>query len=219
MRRQEAVTQATIAEERTLETEKVKDQAQRTESGLLANASSKLLDERGFGAAVAAVLLALEALPDKAAGIDRPYVPEAEFQLERAFSTLLERAVLAGHQDAVDSASFSPDGMRVVTAPATRRHGCGTRRSARRSPASRATEAGSTARRSAPMERTSSRRRGTRRRGCGTRRPARSSPTSRATDVDGDTPFALSAGHGPDDLGIDRSATPLRVSAHNRQSQ
>ena len=67
------------------------------------------------GDAGAAVLLALEALPDGAAGIDRPYIPEAELQLDGAWRDLRERLVL-GHEARVHSAAFSPDGKRIVTA-------------------------------------------------------------------------------------------------------
>ena len=62
-----------------------------------------------------AVLLALEALPDAAAGKDRPYVPEAELQLDGAWRELRERLALV-HDGAVYSAAFSPDGQRIVTA-------------------------------------------------------------------------------------------------------
>jgi WD domain, G-beta repeat len=61
-----------------------------------------------------AVLLALEALPDNA-GIGRPYVPEAELQLDGAWRDLRERLVL-GHKFTVNRAAFSPDGQRIVTA-------------------------------------------------------------------------------------------------------
>jgi hypothetical protein len=67
------------------------------------------------GGAGSAVLLALEALPDAAAGTARPYVPEAEVQLDGARRDLLEQLVL-GHEDWVNSAAFSPDGKRIVTA-------------------------------------------------------------------------------------------------------
>ncbi len=67
------------------------------------------------GDAGSAVLLALEALPDDAAGIDRPYVPEAELQLDGAWRDLRERLVL-GHEERLFSAAFSPDGKRIVTA-------------------------------------------------------------------------------------------------------
>ena len=61
-----------------------------------------------------AALLAVEALPDSVAG-GRPYVPEAELQLDGAWRDLREQFVL-GHESAVSSAAFSPDGKRVVTA-------------------------------------------------------------------------------------------------------
>ena len=70
-------------------------EAQRTQSLFLA-------EEAGQQRTVypeAAVLLALEALPD-AAGIDRPYVPEAELQLDGAWRDLRERLIF-GHDDAV----------------------------------------------------------------------------------------------------------------------
>ena len=60
-------------------------------------------------------MLALEALPDDAAGASRPYVPEAELQLDSGWRDLRERLDL-GHDDAVSSAAFSPDGTRIVTA-------------------------------------------------------------------------------------------------------
>jgi WD40 repeat protein len=62
-----------------------------------------------------AVLLSLEALPDNAGGIGRPYVPEAELQLDGARRDLRERLDL-GHEDSASSATFSPDGTRIVTA-------------------------------------------------------------------------------------------------------
>jgi len=71
--------------------------------------------QRTLGDATAAVLLALEALPDVAAGTPRPYVPEAELQLDGAWRDLRERIVL-GHENPVRSAAFSRDGHRIVTA-------------------------------------------------------------------------------------------------------
>jgi WD40 repeat protein len=67
------------------------------------------------GDAGSAALLALEALPDALAGTARPYVPEAELQLDSPWRHLGERLVL-GHADAVRSVAFSPDGRRIVTA-------------------------------------------------------------------------------------------------------
>ena len=71
--------------------------------------------ERELGDAGRGVLLALEALPDQAAGSDRPYVPGAELQLDGALRDLRERLVI-GHDSFVLSAAFSPDGKRIVTA-------------------------------------------------------------------------------------------------------
>jgi WD40 repeat protein/energy-coupling factor transporter ATP-binding protein EcfA2 len=62
-----------------------------------------------------AMLLALEALPDVTAGEDRPYFREAELQLHRAWRGLRERLFLR-HQNSVNSAAFSPDGQRIITA-------------------------------------------------------------------------------------------------------
>ena len=87
-------------------------EAQIAQSRFLADLAHQARTE---GDAGSAVLLALEALPDAAAGDDRPYVPEAELQLDGAWRDLRERLVL-GHEDVVMSAAFSPDGKRIVTA-------------------------------------------------------------------------------------------------------
>jgi WD40 repeat protein len=71
--------------------------------------------KRMVGDAGTAVLLALEALPDVATGKARPYVPEAEVQLDGAWRILGERLVL-GDGDSLYSAAFSPDGERIATA-------------------------------------------------------------------------------------------------------
>jgi WD40 repeat protein len=88
-------------------------QAQTAQSRFLEGLAQQ--QRTGEGDAGSAVLLALEALPDAASGVDRPYVPEAELQLDSAWRLLGERLVL-GHADAVRSAAFSPDGKRIVTA-------------------------------------------------------------------------------------------------------
>jgi WD domain, G-beta repeat len=90
-----------------------KEQAQFTECGLLATMSGGQIKECDFGTAL---LLAVEALPDLAAGIVRPHVPLAEVQADSALRAIRERAVLAGHEGPVLMSSFSPDGRRVVTA-------------------------------------------------------------------------------------------------------
>ena len=65
---------------------------------------------------VQAMLLALEGLPDATTGMDRPLVTEAQLQLDHAFRSVRERTVLAGHDHAVETAAFSPDGRLVATA-------------------------------------------------------------------------------------------------------
>ena len=87
--------------------------AQTTQSRFLADLARQ---QRAAGDAGTAVLLALEALPDHAAGTNRPYVPESELQLDGAWRDLRERLVLGGHEGAVSKAAFSPDGKRIVTA-------------------------------------------------------------------------------------------------------
>ena len=74
--------------------------------------------QRMDGDAATGILLALEALPDPDAGRHRPYVPEAELQLDGASRSLRELAVLRGHAKTVRSAAFSRDGRRIVTASA-----------------------------------------------------------------------------------------------------
>jgi WD40 repeat protein len=68
------------------------------------------------GDAGSALLLALEALPDQAAGISRRYLPNAEFALNDAWRDLRERIVLKGHTSELTSVTFSPDGERIVSA-------------------------------------------------------------------------------------------------------
>ena len=99
--KQEAVTERHHAEDQ-------RNQAQITQSLFLASLSRQQR-EADSGTAI---LLALEALPDTAAGVTRPYVPEAELQLDGAWRALRERLVLTGHTAAVWSAAFSPDGKR-----------------------------------------------------------------------------------------------------------
>jgi hypothetical protein len=87
--------------------------SQTTQSLFLASLAH---EQRTEGDSGTALLLALEALPDIAIGIDRPYGPEAEHQLDGALRTLRELIVLKGHDGSVLSAAFSPDGRRIVTA-------------------------------------------------------------------------------------------------------
>jgi WD40 repeat protein len=87
--------------------------AQTTQSLFLADRAHQ---ERSAGNSANAILLMLEALPDRPAGITRPYLAAAEFELEGALRTSRELVVLNAHEDAVRSAAFSPDGKRIVTA-------------------------------------------------------------------------------------------------------
>jgi WD domain, G-beta repeat len=81
------------------------------QSRFLADQARQRLEADDVGTAV---LLALEALADTAAGSDRPYLPGAELQIDRAWRALRERLVL-GHDDVVSSATFSRDGKRILT--------------------------------------------------------------------------------------------------------
>ncbi len=112
LQRNDAVDQRNVAENRRHETQELREQNQKTESGLLSDAANT---EFGRGAVGDALLLALEALPDQAALVTRPHVAEAEWQLDRANRALQERLVLA-HEGGVNAAAFSPDGAKVVTA-------------------------------------------------------------------------------------------------------
>jgi WD40 repeat protein len=87
-------------------------EAQVSQSRLLADQARR---QRESGDVGSTVLIALEALPDSAAGLNRPYVPEAELQLDGAWRDLREQLDL-GYEAAVTSAAFSPDGKRVITA-------------------------------------------------------------------------------------------------------
>jgi len=95
------------------ETRRQKERSQFTESGLLARTSAEQIVEDDPGSAL---LLALEALPDATAKVQRRYLPQAEVQAGSALRANPERAVLVGHEDAVFMSAFSPDGRRVVTA-------------------------------------------------------------------------------------------------------
>src|SRR5262249_16213445 len=65
--------------------------------------------QRIAGDAGNAALLTIEALPDYSAGISRPYVAEAELELDEAFRALRELIVLPGLLRHLD-------GKRIVTA-------------------------------------------------------------------------------------------------------
>lgn len=89
------------------------DQLLRLQSRFLNDLANQQIRE---GDAGTRMLLALEALPDVSSGIERPLVHEAEATLFSAYQELQERIVLNGHKSSLWSASFSPDGRRIVTA-------------------------------------------------------------------------------------------------------
>jgi hypothetical protein len=92
--------------------ERERDNALLAHSRLLADLANQHTRK---GDAGTAMLLALEALPDKDGGTVRPLAHEAEAALFKAYQELRESRVLA-HKRALWSASFSPHGGRVVTA-------------------------------------------------------------------------------------------------------
>ena len=116
-----------------------------------------------------AALVALEALPDAATGNNRPYVPEAELQLDGALRDLREQLVL-GHEGVSTDGAFTPDGKRIVTGSLDKLKRFMTAEAAMISAAD--ARGGCGARRSAQTASVSSPRSMTRRRGSGTRRPA-----------------------------------------------
>ena len=75
-------------------------------SQMLGEKVSRLVDE---GDSYTARLIALEALPPHC-----PYTPEAEYALRKA--DMQNSAILRGHTNEVNSANFSPDGKRIVSA-------------------------------------------------------------------------------------------------------
>jgi WD40 repeat protein len=106
-----AYWQRGIAVEQSAAAVRQRDQALMTQSRFLADLARQ---RRATGDAATGILLSLEALPN--AGEPRPYVPEAELQLDGNTGDLREALILAGHQDRVIDAVFSPDGTRIVTA-------------------------------------------------------------------------------------------------------
>ena len=103
------------SEKRTADQQR--NQALLTQSRFLADLASQrnLAGDHGT-----AMDLAIEALPDSQSAEQRPYSPEAERALISALQSLFENAPLEGHTDKVNSATFSPDSTRVVTASADR---------------------------------------------------------------------------------------------------
>ena len=87
-----------------------------TQSRFLSNLAGQQFEK---GDAGTALLVAIEALPDVAAGTLKPYLPEAEVQLDKAWRALREHKIFAipGLRGlwSDSSAGMSPDGKRVIT--------------------------------------------------------------------------------------------------------
>ncbi|HEX2244922.1 MAG TPA: hypothetical protein VHH94_01290, partial [Gammaproteobacteria bacterium] len=90
-----------------------KQNALRGQSLFLADLARQQNEKSNF---TVGMLLALEALPKSMARPDRPYVPEADFQLYEAVVNQHKRFVLTGHGSAVAHVAFSADGKRLATA-------------------------------------------------------------------------------------------------------
>lgn len=112
-----AYWQRGIARENEAQAKLQRDAALVTQSRFLADLARQQMVRGNAGSAT---LLALEALPDIAAGIVRPHVTEAESALADATNKIRESLVLRGHEAAVLGAIFSPDGARILTASADR---------------------------------------------------------------------------------------------------
>ena len=110
-----AIEQRGLAESNEARARQERDRALLAQSRYLSDVANRLVAEDDAGTAV---LLGLEALPDPAHGIKRPYAPEAESALYGARQSLRELAIFKGHGGSVISAVFSPDGRHVLTASA-----------------------------------------------------------------------------------------------------
>ncbi|BAP56417.1 WD40 repeat-containing protein [Thioploca ingrica] len=95
---------------KAIEVNQEKNQVLRSQSLFLAHLARQQTNQ---GNALNGMLLSLEALPIKK---NRPYVSEAEGQLYHAAIRPHERYLLAGHKDRVFYATFSPNGLWLVTA-------------------------------------------------------------------------------------------------------
>lgn len=108
-----AASAAWIAYEQMGLAEDRRDKALASESTTLALRSQQ---ETSTGNTRQAILLSLQALPENLSVPNRPYEPIAEVSLARALYQHRELLVLSGHEGDVSSATFSPDGTRIVTA-------------------------------------------------------------------------------------------------------
>ena len=110
-----AAWEALIANRAQQEMRAKVDELQVTQSRFLADRANQ---STGDGDAATAMLLALEALPDTQSNKRRPLVAQAEAALFKAYHALRESVALKEHTGPLWSASFAPDGRRLVTVSA-----------------------------------------------------------------------------------------------------
>jgi WD40 repeat protein len=108
-----AASAAFIAFQANISSRDKLERLQITQSRFLADRANQ---STGDGDAATAMLLALEALPDRQS--DRPRVSRAEAALFKAYHALRESIVLKEHTGALSGASFAPDGRRLMTVSA-----------------------------------------------------------------------------------------------------
>ena len=89
------------------------EEAKRARSLLLVNFAR---EQNQAGNSTTALLLVVEALPDLVGTDPRAHVVGADVQFEAAWTSLREQIILHGHNGSVQSATFSTDGSRIVTA-------------------------------------------------------------------------------------------------------
>jgi hypothetical protein len=108
----DAQQQKEIVDRERDRSESLRVSAQRTESLYLVDVAGERLQD---GDIEAAMLLALEALPENLGTPERPYVPEAEAALYRAVNVYRGTTVLGRHHSAVWQGALSASGERLVT--------------------------------------------------------------------------------------------------------
>jgi WD40 repeat protein len=106
-----AIEQRSLALTNEAQAKLQRDEARLTQSRFLADVANRRVAADDAGTAT---LLALDALPDSASGVDRPYAPEAEAALFSALPYVRENRVYWGSGILMLSSVFSPDGRSVL---------------------------------------------------------------------------------------------------------
>jgi WD40 repeat protein len=107
--------QRNLAEREWKRAERERNDALIVQSRFLAEQANRHNKEGDFGTGM---LLALEALPDRSAGIARPYTAQAEDALFEARQNLQELGVIVKHTSSLKSPALSPDGKLLALASA-----------------------------------------------------------------------------------------------------